>query len=764
MHFRKKIGTIGLLLVTTALSTQQLAAHVFSGAASNKWNDEDNWSNTPGIPNSSDDFALFYGNNTGSLIDLDGGTFELQRLIVWDDDRRLGNGNLIFSGINPYIETDAALTLAGTARATSPLLLRGGGSLSLDRFEGDIHVDTTTIRLGGDATEGIITGTVDLNAAAKLDVVAELGPVSIGALSGSGTVTFEGNNELAVGTGDRSSAFEGQIVSDTGAKGVLRKVGRGTFHLDELSVVDGVDIALDAGTLKADGTITNGSVVVSSRSRLEGHGSLSKVMIDSGGIFAPTSSVGSQMVISGDADTQSTDLKLGDGSIYEVGSAAGSVTSVMVNGKAEVGAVKVSLRPLAGAPIVPGAYEILTATDGVVVNNGGFVSQSAFLSAVFDYSDSNKVIMELGAARAFATAALTQNHLAVANALQSLDANSPIYQAVLLSPTLDDARNAFGNLSGETHLSAMRAVSEASGQVRQIALDRLTFDLDEDVMSMVHSTSTSDASSTSHAVWSTIYGERFNWDEGRASSGFSGGFAVGVEGALGNWRVGAFFSTGQTGLETSPNDATVESDDYGFSLYGGTRVGTTAIKVGLNHTVHDLNSVRSITVPGIEGRLTADYDASTDQVFAEVSHDLYLGGLSFSPFIGAGIVRQAREAFVEEGGVAALTALSEVSWGLQGTVGLRASATLVADEQIELRLNGGAAYHLASAEPSMEASFGEEGQFSLKEVSGAQNAVMLDLGLALDVGNTFEATVAYEGAFGRSKTDQGLKGQLMVKF
>ena len=768
MSYTKKFGLLASLVLVSAFSPQGVSAqaYVWNGRNGNIWDDDANWGQTSGIPNAPDAAAIFVG-QTGNTIDLNGKAFEINQLIVWDQDRRFEHGGLIFRGVDSTIDTSAAVTLAGTTRAENQVVLQGGGSLSVDHFLGDIRVDLGTIRLGADGTKGIISGTVELRGAADLEVSNSQDAVSVGALNGEGNLLFDANAELVVGGNGDSSAYSGQMGTRAGGQGLLRKVGEEALRFDTFAFLDKVDVAVDAGTLIADGILYNGMVTIGAGARLEGSGYLAKASIGAGGTLAPSGSAGTILTIMGDSDTQTTDLSLADGSIYEVGISASGSTSTVVDGKAEVGAAKVRLRSTAGPNLAPGIYEILTATDGIVVSNGGFISPSAFLSIDFDYSDQTKVLMELtGDTLPFSSAAVTGNQASVANAIQTLDSNGAIYQAVLYAPTLEDARFAFDNLSGESHATAMNAFANLTGHSRKAAIRRLA-DMPSNVKSFLDTgEGGQEIAAPGKAVWGSFYGEAFSLGGNFASTGSSGGATLGLDGVLGDWRIGMMLNAGQTRVNTAGTGTVVNSGDYGVGFYAGTEIEGFGIKVGTNHTYHDVTSSRAITVPGLETMVSAAYGAFTSSAFVEVSHAYDLGKVVLEPYLGVELLHQARNGFVEQGGVAALAVTADTSWSAFGILGLRGSTQILADGDFELSLDGGIAYRAGATEAAtLDASFaGGGGGFVSEGSPYPQNAVLVDVGIGATIGSGVDASVRYGGSLGHYNASHGIEGRLAVKF
>ncbi|MCM0753257.1 hypothetical protein DEA98_26025 [Brucella pseudogrignonensis] len=99
---------------------------------------------------------------------------------------------------------------------------------------------------------------------------------------------------------------------------------------------------------------------------------------------------------------------------------------------------------------------------------------STFYGLTADYSNPNAVVLRVSQSRSFdQISGLNKNQNAVAGALQFLDINNPLYQAIGYLTDENEAKRAFTQLGGEIHSSGQAVAIEDSRFVREAAFGRL---------------------------------------------------------------------------------------------------------------------------------------------------------------------------------------------------------------------------------------------------------------------------------------------------
>ncbi|HEY8575419.1 MAG TPA: autotransporter domain-containing protein [Devosia sp.] len=791
-------ATIFSLLLATALVPPALGQQsTWIGNNYGVWGDTANWSN--GVPDSAAAEAILPGSDW-SDIDLAAASLTLNRLTSEHGATHwLQNGVVHFSGTAPQIaalgggygvrfhdtttvvfdergivEGPGYVDIAGKLIARNGIEKRGGGSLNVSDVEGDILVSDGGITVGKGAPDhGRVTGRVTVAHGSTAWLSA---PAVVGSLAGAGEVTLNHSSDgksVQVGTDNADAVFSGRLRGlDVDAESELVKVGSGNWTLSGNSDYEGAT-RVQAGTLTVTGGLSKSRVSVGSGATVAGTGSIHQLEVQSGGILAP-GAAGSKLTIAGDADNATADLVLKDGATYRVAvTPAGDTSSVHVGGNAEVGNVRVEVAALAGSYAPAKIYRILTAGGQVTKTGQGFqATPMAFLSAEFDYSDPTAVSMQLQTkAGGLSGSAATPNQAAVAGALEGAGTGNSLYQAVLFSGSISDAQFAFDNLSGESHATAQSAFAQATGQMRQVVIDRLSSAETggDGVMSMVDTGEEQvDLSAPERAVWGTAYGSYARIGGTPALGGSearSGGIVAGLDGVVGDWRIGALLNLGSTRIDASGRSSTLNAQDYGFGVYGGTSFGQTSVKLGVNHVYHDVSSSRTVSVPGLESVLRASYGASTTQAFGEVAHALEVGQGTVEPFAQLGVVRQQRNGFTETGGAAAISAVESVSMQAFATLGVRASVSFELENDMKVTLDGGLAYrHTWGGDAQSVHAFAGSPAFTVAGVSAARDVALLNAGIALGMGSNLSVGVTYEGEYSGTDMVHTAKAGLSLKF
>jgi autotransporter-associated beta strand protein len=262
-------------------------------------------------------------------------------------------------GANSLTLTDVAAGntggITGAISGSGGLTKAGPGTLTLggaSTYSGPTTVAAGTLRLGAanalpsgsDVTDG---GTLDLHGFSD----------SIGALSGSGTVTSAaaGAVTLTVGADGASGTFVGVLQNGSGTL-ALTKSGTGTEVLSGSSTYTGTT-TVAAGTLEVDGSIT-AAVTVSSGGTLDGGGGTGAVTAN--GVLAPG-------LLSTGAVT------FGSGSSFTVvlgGSTPGSGSGHYTQDKVTTGTVTIGTNVTLNVSAA-GGYVPTVGTQYVLISNGG---------------------------------------------------------------------------------------------------------------------------------------------------------------------------------------------------------------------------------------------------------------------------------------------------------------------------------------------------------------------------------------------------------
>ena len=721
-----------------------------------------------------------------------------------------GTADILVHGAGSLLDAGSGLLLGGLI--PSRLTLTEGGTLTA----AVVSVGTPTaagnaglsavIVIGADAgARAVAPGALDIGALTVNDgATAQLvlnhtdGAYQVSAaLSGalaihvsSGTTTLAGSNSYGGGTqilggtliGSAASFGSGAILNQ--ASLVLDQTGTGTLSADLSGsgtvvktgagtlIYAGNGAAFSGATTVAAGTLTlagslGGAVAVSGGARLAGSGSVGALALATGSTIAPGSSVGTVTVAG--AYSQAA------GATYAAEVSAGRADLITVGGTATLaeGAL-LSISGLGGLTPLGTRLTVLTAAGGVTGDFTlvGAPAISAFY-AVEAVADRTGVYLDVMQDRPFAAAAVTPNQRATAIALDSLPTGSLLHDAVGAQMTDGAARAAFSQLAGDLYPGLQTALLEDSRFVRDAVVGRLRA-----AFGGVAAPSGAVASLPSlgqgPAIWGRAYGAWGTFDGTANATGFDrtiGGFLAGADGPVGVgpsgevWRLGGFAGFGQSSYASSPGGGSADSDDLHAGLYAGGAFGALALRMGAAYTHQDFDTSRTIAFPSFFDRLSGAYDAHTAQVFGDLGWRMTLGPAALEPFVGLAYVHAASGALVETGGVAALSVDARAAGVTFTTLGVRAAhALLLGPWQGQVSGSAGWRHAFGATDPSATLGFAGSTPFTVSGVPLAEESLVLEGGLALQLSPAAQLSVAYGGAFGAELSDNGLTLGLNWRF
>jgi outer membrane autotransporter protein len=715
-------------------------------------------------------------------------------------------------------------TLNQVLSGTGSLSKSGDGTLVLlpdNLYTGGTSVKAGTLQLGIGSNFGGIVGDVDVGAAGTLafdrgDTVTFGGSISgSGALRqmGSGVLILAGQNtfagtttidagQLQVGDGATSGSLSGNIQNnsrlvfnrsdDTGfsgtilGAGAITKLGAGTLTLTGDSGAYAGTTQVGMGTLQVDGAL-GGTLFVNPTTTLSGVGSVGSTTIAPGATLSPgnTATPMATLRVNGD-------LTFMPGSGLRVQTAAdGSHDNVHVTGAANLAGSVVDLGQ-DGSYAASTSYTILTADSGV---NGVFDSVSgslAYLTPSMAYTANDvDLLMQMkqvsdgggsgdgGDTRPirFADLADTQNQRAVANALQSLPANTGLYTRVLNLP--EGAPPAvFNSMSGEAYASTMAVLQGVADNATLVPLSHFRANIDAARMpgtptaELGNGDASALPSSGVQPAWAQVFG---NWrtlaGDGNASKvrdSDGGLFLGGDHGVANGWRVGGALGYTDSHATVRNLSSTTDADSYSTTIYGGKGFeagpGKINVTVGAAYTWHDVKIRRNVDAAGENESLKADYHASTAQFFTELGYAVpWNDRVSVEPFIGAGYSDLRTRGFAESGGDAALDGSPGRDQAAMTTLGMHAEAAFESSgAQGRLHATAGWRHAYGDISPKTTLAFDGSQAFTVSGAPIARDSAVLEMGVDMAVSRHTTVGVSYNGQFGGAS--QLNAGMLDVKY
>ncbi|AZI29979.1 autotransporter SphB2 [Bordetella pertussis] len=536
------------------------------------------------------------------------------------------------------------------------------------------------------------------------------------------------------------------------------KTGAGTWRLTGGNAA-ALSWTVRAGRLAVDAEMAGSAMTVAAGGTLGGTGTVGDTTVRAGGALAPGNSIGTLRVAG--------DLVFEPGSRFEVEADPDGTASdrVVVSGTADIrGGAVLHVGPEGGFEARQ-RYVILTAGQ----RRGQFDavgSGYAYLAPALSYDATSValILQRRGAPGsgdlAFADLADTANQRATARAVETLPAAHPVYRAIETLPE-GAPPAAFDALSGEVHASTRSALLTGARQAQRVNLGRLRDHLGlawQAGAPMAASGGAPGAAALPGApspAWAEVVGawQRLDGDGNAAQvRQHVGGLFVGADTALANgWRVGGSLGFTDGRIEVDARASQTDVASYTAALYGGRAwdagAGRLNLLAGAAYTWHDIASERRVDVGDLRQELTADYGASTTQLFTELSYAMPLGMTAeLEPFAGLAWNQLRVRGFTETGGSAALSGASSRDDMAITTLGARVAAPLGAGAT--LRAMAGWRHAFGDRTPQSTLAFGQGSAFEVAGAPIARDAALLGVGAGIEVARNAFLDAAYAGEFG----------------
>lgn len=704
-----------------------------------------------------------------------------------------GNGSIVLNHSESDYELSADISGAGRIDAENGVTTLSGNN----SYSGGTVIAAGTLK-GTASSFG--SGDIANNAQLVVDGAGRLSNV----ISGSGSFEKTGNGNLLL-TGD-SSYSGGTTISAGTLTGTAKSFGSGRIVNDAQLVVDGAGTLSNTvsgtgafektgdGNLVLTGNSTYSGATEVSSGKLSVNGSLASVVsVGSGAVLGGSGTIGGATVASGGTLspgnsigtlTSTGNVTFAGGSAYAVEiDASGSSDRLDVNGAITIGNnVNLVVTPLSShsAYSLATQYAILTATGGISGVFSSVEENFAYLTAKVTKSADNgtaylSFIRTSPETGLLAAATLTENARSAAKAVEALGEASSLYQAALFLQD-DETQSAFSQLAGELHPSLAMALINRSQLTRDVILNRLRSAFKgidaRPILPAVERVGASDSMNIdegSLTFWSNGFGSRGHIDgDGNGSSVDmkGGGVLFGLDGDWGDgWRAGVAAGYGRDAINQKSSSASADVDSYYAAAYAGGAIGPASLRLGAIHAFQDVETRRAVSFSTLQENLTAGYEASTTQVFAEAAWRFDFDLVQFEPYANISYVNTKTDAFGEKGGMAAVSSGSASHDQLYSTLGARFSRD-IAFEGMAGQAMFDIGWRRAYGDPAVESTlFYTGGQgFSVTSAAMAQDVALINLGLRYDLNPAATLTFRYGAVFGAGMLDQSASAELGVRF
>lgn len=644
----------------------------------------------------------------------------------------------------------------------------GVGATTLENFGTIQGLDGFGVKFVGEFADSVINGgTISGSNGLALDLGG-----------GNDSLTLK-NGSRFVGVVDGGSGYD-QVVMDDAAGGSFGA----SRNFEWLEVKQGAWTLTGSGDFSDGGAVRNGATLINQG------GIAGTLTVDAGGVYAGGGSVGN-LNVNGTLRTNTSlgqativqDLNMGSASTLAYGvNADGSSAPVIVGGAANLNGATLAINPGTGTYPWQSQYTVLQAAR---VNGtfGTVTSDYAFLTPTLAYTPTQVDLTYTRNDVAFNELAVTGNGSNAANSLASMGKNNALYNA-LLNTTQNSAGAAIEQLAGASNANLTSATLGASSQVGSSMLSAmqqmggspgLMVGLDQrDTPVLAANGVPSEARNLNDPnargrLWLQAIGGYGKLDGEHGNSGLeqrTKGSVLGADWSLTpQWRLGVLGGYSKTDLDATGVDGNVESWHAG--VYALRQSGPYSLRLGAAYSGHQGESKRTVAFNGFSDRPKGDYDADSQQAFAELGYAMGSGRLSAEPFASLGYQRYHRDSYQEKGGAAALQVDGQTQDNFNSTFGLRLAHLNSLDNGMSLtpRMAVGWKHTYGDVSSSTRQAFVVGGTaFNVDGSSLDRDSLVLEAGLDVGISARHTLGVGYSGEIGSNSRNHGLIGQWQMSF
>lgn len=661
----------------------------------------------------------------------------------------------------------------------------------INSVDNAILVDDGSGGSGVGATTLINNGTIEGLGGFGVKLVGEFDDsvFNNGLISGSNGLALDfggGNDTLTLG---HNSRFVGVVDGGTGIDTVVMDdaVG-GSFgasqNFETLRVRQGKWTLTGSGDFSQGGSVSSGAELVNQG------GIAGSMTVDQGGVYAGGGTVGGLDVNGAlvankalGAAQVNGNLNMSSGSTLAFGADAdGGSAPVKVSGNANLNGASLAVIASAGTYPWQSQYTVLQA-GSVSGRFGSVTSDYAFLTPTLSYQPTSVGLTYTRNDVAFNDYASTGNGGQAATSLATIGKNNALYNA-LISTSTSTASSAIEQLAGSSNANLTSATLNGASQVGATMMSAmqsmnssasLLVRMDDRDTPALAATGVPNAARNLNdpnargRVWLQGIGSYGKLDGEHGSAGLeqrTKGSVLGVDWALTPaWRMGVLGGYSRTDLDSTGVDGKVNSWHVG--AYAQRQDGPLALRLGAAYSRHDGESKRTVEFDGFSDRPKGDYDADSQQAFAELGYVTGTGRLNVEPFANLGYQRYHRDSYTEKGGAAALSVDDQSQDNFSSTFGVRLAQLHQLENGMSLtpRASLGWRHTYGDVDSETRQAFALGGSaFSVEGTALDRDSLMVEAGLDLGISAHHTLSVGYNGELGSNSRNHALMGQWQMSF
>ena len=574
---------------------------------------------------------------------------------------------------------------------------------------------------------------------------------------------------------NKGASFSGEIQGGDGVNGILLdsseggvlgqtrnflglRVARGAWSLTGKGDFDVGAEVLSGAKLFNKGSIA-GDVDVLEGGTYGGHGEVRDLFVR--GTLMVTEALGAPHVKGDLILTRNATLS------YAV-TAAGQMPTLVVDGVADLWNASLNVAALPGSYSTSNVYTLLRASkvDGEfdrVTSNLAYLTPKLFQSeteVMLQYAR-NEVPLD-----DFALDNNSEN-FALSVVEPAASANAAI--TALLGSTVDTAANALDQLAGYStaNLAKITLNSDAPVSASMLSAMRQLDDAYSKHGRRSSSPRLAAGSENEGRVWLQALGHGGKVDRDYdALQHSTKGLVMGADWRVDEeWRLGVIGGKSDTRLDSRTLDGRLDS--WHLGAYALRRNGPMSLRMGLSHSSHDGSTKRRVAFNGFSDNPKGQYDANTQQAFAEVGYNVGRDVYTIEPFASLGYQRYQRDDYTEKGGDATLKVLGQTRNNVNSTFGLRVAKLNTLNNGIKLtpHLSAGWKHTYGEVLSHTRQKLATGGtRFTVEGAPLDRNSVMLDAGLDLSLSARHTLGVGVTGEIGTDSRNHGVTGQWRMTF